>query len=131
MSPTSTTPDKTAAHTRMRSRRSIGAVAGLGLLTLTGTVMAVGSPVHVGTLTSAIAAQAVAAQPAAMPSFADLVEQLKPTVVSVYVDAEVGTVALPYGQQGGERSPFGQQSPFGQGSPFEFFFHQFGRQRGE
>ncbi len=65
-------------------------------------------------------------QPAAepirqLPSFADLVDRVKPAVVSIYVKAtpEQGLVAhIPQGNNGA--------SPFPPGSPFEFFFRQFG-----
>ena len=55
-----------------------------------------------------------------LPSFADLVDRVKPAVVSVYVKegAEQTLVSnLPNGES---------QNPFGPGSPFQFFFHQFG-----
>jgi serine protease Do len=69
--------------------------------------------------TSAAAAEAIAPPATAMPSFANLVERLKPAVVSVYVDAEIGKVAGPLGNE--------EQGD----SPFEFFFRQFGQPRGQ
>ena len=107
------------------SRRRLGAAAGLAMLALAGAVSAL-TPTAPGaglmSSTSALAAETVAAPPAtAMPSFADLVERLKPSVVSVYVDAEVGNLAQMQG-----REEFQGQNPFGPGSPFEFFFRQFG-----
>ena len=69
--------------------------------------------------TSAAAAEAIAPPATAMPSFANLVQRLKPAVVSVYVDAEIGNFAGPLGNE--------EQG----GSPFEFFFRQFGQPRGQ
>jgi serine protease Do len=74
------------------------------------------------TSTSVAAAEAIAPSATAIPSFANLVDQLKPAVVSVFVDAEVSSASLPFAQE--ERG----ENPFGQDSPFEFFFRQFGRQ---
>ena len=123
-----------------RSRRGLGAVAGLGMLALASAVAAFTPAERVAGLmssTSALAAETTAPPATAMPSFADLVEHLKPTVVSVYVDAEIGNVAgLPgRGSQGQEfqgQEFQGQQgqNPFGPGSPFEFFFRQFGNGQG-
>ena len=114
------------------SRRGLGAVAGLGMLAAAGALATFTPPERVAGLlssASALAAETTAPPAVAMPSFADLVERLKPTVVSVYVDAEIGNVAqLPgRGRQGEE--PQGQ-NPFGPGSPFEFFFRQFGNGQG-
>jgi serine protease Do len=110
------------------SRRGLGAVAGLGMLAVASGLVAL-TPAEraAGLMSSSSALAAETAAPAAMPSFADLVERLKPTVVSVYVDAEIGNVAgLPErGRQGQEF-----QNPFGPGSPFEFFFRQFGNGQG-
>jgi serine protease Do len=118
---------------RMRlSRRGLSAVAGLGMLAAAGALVTFTPADHGAGLmsgTSALAAETTAPPAVAMPSFADLVERLKPTVVSVYVDAEIGNVAqLPgRGRQGEE---FQGQNPFGPGSPFEFFFRQFGNGQG-
>jgi len=54
----------------------------------------------------------------ALPSFADLVERVKPAVVSVYVKSEQKEGVALMGSEG--------QSQVPQGSPFEFFFRQFG-----
>lgn len=114
------------------SRRGLGAVAGLSMLAAVGALATFTPAERVAGLmssTSALAAETSAPPAVAMPSFADLVERLKPTVVSVYVDAEIGNVSqLPgRGRQGEE---FQGQSPFGPGSPFEFFFRQFGNGQG-
>jgi serine protease Do len=67
-----------------------------------------------------------AAQPSAgMPSFADLVERLKPSVVSVYVDAEIANVTRSP-RRGGRTEDWQGHNPFGSNAPFEFFFRQFG-----
>jgi serine protease Do len=122
------------ARSRVRlSRRGLGAVAGLGMLALAGAVVALTPAERVAgglmASSSALAAETSAPPAVAMPSFADLVERLKPSVVSVYVDAEIGNVgqSLGRGQQGEE---FQGQNPFGPGSPFEFFFRQFGNGQG-
>ena len=107
------------------SRRGLSAVAGVGMLALASAVAALAPGEHAAGLmssSSALAAETTAPPAAAMPSFADLVERLKPTVVSVYVDAEIGNVA----ERGRQNQEFQGQNPFGQGSPFEFFFRQFG-----
>src|SRR6185295_5492784 len=82
---------------RMRlSRRGLSAVAGLGMLAAAGALVTFTPADHGAGLmsgTSALAAETTAPPAVAMPSFADLVERLKPTVVSVYVDAEIGNVA--------------------------------------
>jgi serine protease Do len=57
-----------------------------------------------------------------LPSFADLVERVKPAVVSVYVKAEQKNVSEFVGPQGQNEAP--------PGSPFEFFFRQFGTPQG-
>jgi serine protease Do len=114
------------------SRRGLGAVAGLGLLALASAVATFPTSQRVAGLmssTSALAAETTAPAATAMPSFADLVEHLKPTVVSVYVDAEIGNVAELPGR-GGQGQEFQGQNPFGPGSPFEFFFRQFGNGQG-
>ena len=55
-----------------------------------------------------------------LPSFADLVDKVKPAVVSVFVKTD-GNEGLVSNEEGGKG-----QNPFPPGSPFEFFFHQFG-----
>lgn len=106
-----------------RSRRRLGAVAGLAMLAIAGTALGLSPVRHAASLmtsTSPAAAEAAAPPATAMPSFADLVDRLQPAVVSVYVDAEVSSVAGPFGDERGE-------NPFGPNSPFEFFFRQFGQ----
>jgi serine protease Do len=124
-------PTEPASFRLRLSRRGLGAVAGLGMLAMAGAVVALTPAERItGGLmssTSALAAESTAPPAAAMPSFADLVERLKPSVVSVYVDAEIGNVAQSR-QRGGEE--FQGQNPFGPGSPFEFFFRQFGNGQG-
>jgi serine protease Do len=103
-------------------RHRAGAVAGLGMLAIVGALGVV-APAERALMstTSAIAAEAAAPPAAAMPSFADLVARLKPSVVSVYVDAEIGAA-------GQSLVPESQgENPFGPGSPFEFFFRRFGQ----
>ena len=122
-------PTEPAPSRARRPRRGLGAVAGLGMLAMAGAVVALTPAERVAgglmASSSALAAETSAPPAVAMPSFADLVERLKPSVVSVYVDAELGNVgqSLGRGQQGEE---FQGQNPFGPGSPFEFFFRQFG-----
>ena len=72
------------------------------------------SPVPVAAITANDRGQ----QP--LPSFADLVERVKPAVVSVYVKSE---------QKNDVSELMGQEAPnqFPQDSPFEFFFRQFGQ----
>jgi serine protease Do len=114
------------------SRRGLGAVAGLGMLAAAGALATFTPAERVAGLmssTSALAAEATAPPAVAMPSFADLVERLKPTVVSVYVNAEIGNVAQVPGR-GRQGEEFQGQNPFGPGSPFEFFFRQFGNGQG-
>ncbi len=114
------------------SRRGLGAVAGLGMLAAAGALATFTPAERVAGLmssTSALAAETTAPPAVAMPSFADLVERLKPTVVSVYVNAEVGNVAQVPGR-GRQGEEFQGQNPFGSGSPFEFFFRQFGNGQG-
>jgi serine protease Do len=109
------------------SRRSLAAAVGLGMLAIVGTSIGLSGHDHVASLmsgSSAAAAEAVAPSAVQMPSFANLVERLKPAVVSVYVDAEASTGFGTMSQQGEE------QNPFGPGSPFEFFFKKFGQQGG-
>src|SRR5262245_63875890 len=89
-------PTEPGSSTVRRSRRGLGAVAGLGMLAVASGVMALTPAERIAGLmssSSALAAETTAPPAAAMPSFADLVERLKPTVVSVYMDAEIGNVA--------------------------------------
>jgi len=76
-----------------------------------------GSQAHILALSSSAAAAEAASQPvAAMPSFAGLVEKVKPAVVSIYVRSEETTPLTSWEPQGGE----GEQGQ--QGNPFQFFF---------
>jgi serine protease Do len=62
------------------------------------------------------------------PDFADLVEKVRPAVVSVRVKVEDrGDVAMNFGDG---QSPFGDQNPF-DGTPFEKFFKKFGNKKGD
>ena len=123
-----TTQQKEQNGRRVRpSRRSLAAAVGLGMLAIVGTSIGLAGHDHVASLmsgSSAAAAEAVAPSAVQMPSFANLVERLKPAVVSVYVDAEASTGFGTMSQQGEE------QNPFGPGSPFEFFFKKFGQPGG-
>jgi serine protease Do len=121
-------PDKQSqqAGPFLRSRRSIGPIAAVGILVIAGSALGVGAQSKIGdhstsTSTSAAAAAAESPPATAMPSFAGLIERLKPAVVSVYVEAEVGNVAGRLEQRGGDESPVDPNSPF------EFFFRQFGQ----
>ena len=116
---------KPSLTTRLASSpRGLAAVVGLSMLAAAGGTYALTSPQGAAALmgsTSAMAAEAIApSTPSAMPSFANLVEQLKPAVVSVYVDAEISGVA---------NADRGRMSGQGGGdeSPFEFFFRQRGQ----
>ena len=120
-------PTEPASFRSRRSRRGLGAVAGLGMLAMAGAVFALTPGEHGSGLmhgSSALAAESVAPAAAAMPSFADLVERLKPSVVSVYVDTEVANVAQPLGR-GRQGEDLQGQNPFASEQPFEFFFRQF------
>ena len=91
---TSMLPDeKPSFSARLSTPRRVGAaVVGLGMLAIAGATLAFAPPQHATGLmgsASASAIEAVAPSSMAMPSFAGLVEQLKPAVVSVSVDAEV------------------------------------------
>jgi serine protease Do len=101
----------------------MGVVLGLAILAAAGAASVFHPSTHSSLMTgtSAAAAEAVAPQAAGLPSFAGLVDQLKPAVVSVYVDAEMRNTAARFGE--GQRGPEGR----GEGSPFEFFSRQFGQ----
>src|SRR5262249_52864416 len=59
------------------------------------------------------------AQTAQKPvGFADIVEKVKPAVISVRVKVNAGP----------QMSEFGGDDPFGQNSPFQFFFKRFGQE---
>jgi serine protease Do len=106
-----------------RSRRALGPIAAVGMLVIAGSALGIGSQSKTGdhiASTSAAAAQAESPPAAAMPSFAGLIERLKPAVVSVFVEAEIGNVAGRLEQRGGGENSVDPNSPF------EFFFRQFG-----
>ncbi|MGE0853518.1 MAG: Do family serine endopeptidase [Hyphomicrobiaceae bacterium] len=116
---TSMLPDeKLNFSARLSTPRRFGAaVVGLGMLAIAGATLAFAPPQHATGLmgsASASAIEAVAPSSMAMPSFAGLVEQLKPAVVSVYVDAEVRGARVAGGPD------------LGGDNPFEFFFRGFG-----
>ncbi|WP_029075501.1 Do family serine endopeptidase [Kaistia adipata] len=73
-------------------------------------------------------AEAVRVQPQQMPSFADLVDKVKPAVVSVRVKS-----VAPASDAMGGPDAFGFPNPdqFPPGSPMERFFRQFQDQRGQ
>lgn len=75
--------------------------------------------------TSAIAAEAANPSAAAMPSFADLVEKVKPAVVSVYVRSEEKVPLTSW--NGNSNGNGGESGP--QEGPFKFFFGQGGNQQ--
>src|ERR1051326_3331968 len=50
--------------------------------------------------------------------FADIVEKVKPAVISVRVKMDAGT----------QMSEFGGDDPFGPNSPFQYFFRRFGQE---
>lgn len=71
-------------------------------------------------------AEAVRVQPQQMPSFADLVDKVKPAVVSV----RVKSTATVSDESGAESFGFPNADQFPPGSPMERFFRQFQDQRG-
>ncbi len=108
-----------------RTALTTGAAA-IAITAVVGAVAVLGpsAPVNAAESLSAPAAAPQAAGPIRqLPSFADLVDRVKPAVVSVYVKAtpQQGLVSnIPEGEQGNGAMPFPK------GSPFEFFFRQFG-----
>jgi serine protease Do len=90
--------------------------ATLAVAVLAGGALMLAAPQRTALMggSSALALEA-ASTPPTMPSFADLVQRVKPAVVSIYAESE---------QRSG--ATFSEQTPFPQGSPFEFFFRQFG-----
>jgi serine protease Do len=92
----------------------LASVAGVGIAVLAG-----GVDVRTASNPSAWISSAVAAETAAQPSgFADVVEKVKPAVISVRVDAATQRTAM--------NSDDEDAMPFGQGSPFGRFFRRFG-----
>ncbi len=113
-----------AAHraTLTASAAAIAITAVLSALTVLGPAAPV-SAAEAGNLSAPPAAQQAEGPIQQLPSFAGLVDRVKPAVVSIYVKAtpEQGLVSnIPEGQQGNGANPFPP------GSPFEFFFRQFG-----
>jgi serine protease Do len=106
-------------HTRrMLAPRRIAllaSVAGVGIAMLAGG-LALQTPANLPAWTSSAVAAEAMAQPR---GFADLVEKVKPAVISVRVRLEA--VAEPAAMNQND-----EQQPFGQGAPFEKFFRQFG-----
>jgi serine protease Do len=92
-------------------------VAGLGALALAGQPLLTPADSLPG-LTAAHAQTMNAARPV---GFADIVEKVKPAVVSVRVKMDAGP----------QLSSDNFQMPQGQGSPFEFFFKRFGMPDGQ
>src|ERR1700704_78347 len=94
----------------------LASVPGVGIAMLAG-----GAGLQTASNPSAWISSAVAAETAAQPrGFADLVEKVKPAVISVRVRFDA--VAQPTAMNQDEDNT----SPFRQGSPFENFFRQFG-----
>src|SRR4051812_39040410 len=108
-----------------RTRRWLGASA-LALLVATGGI----TTAYVMTSQQATAQIQPAAQiivpPAQTTGFADLVDAVKPAVVSILVE---GKEAGGPGQQGGQPNFNFPDLP--EGSPFKDFFDQFGQQGGQ
>lgn len=102
------------------ARRAIllATVAGLGL----GALHLPSNSVFTGALTAPAHAQTAVPQqrPAAPTGFADIVERVKPAVVSVRVRVDAGPSATVGGGSGG------MDNPFSPDSPMERFFRRFG-----
>src|ERR1700704_5815432 len=94
----------------------LASVPGVGIALLAG-----GAGLQTASNSPAWISSAVAAETAAQPrGFADLVEKVKPAVISVRVrfDGMAQSTAM--------NDDDNDMSPFRQGSPFEKFFRQFG-----
>ncbi len=111
---------------RHRATLTAGAAAAAIMAVITTvTVLGPAAPVNAaesGNLTAQTVPHAAPSVPQ-LPSFADLVDRVKPAVVSIYVrvNPQSGLVSnVPDGQDGNGAMPFPP------GSPFEFFFRQFG-----
>src|SRR6476660_3698631 len=115
--------NNTFARRRILSARRIAllatAVAGLGALALAGQPLLTPADSLPGLSAPAHAQSVNAARPV---GFADIVEKVKPAVVSVRVKVEAG----PQLSSDNFQMPQG-----GQGSPFEFFFKRFGMPDGK
>ncbi len=118
--------DKSQKVSRIRTRVLLGtAAAALIVGGFAGeTVLGSRSPAYA----DAVRVQSAAPQ---LPNFADLVDKVKPAVVSVRVKAEVSDVSDEDGGNGGGNG-FSMPSPgqFPPGSPMERFFKQFQDQQG-
>jgi len=104
-------------------------LGGASLLALTAALGLGASALSFPTMASADTVIELAAPVQGGPDFADLVEKVRPAVVSVRVkiqDNGGGDLAQTFGDQ---QSPFGDQNPFN-GTPFEKFFKKFGKKGG-
>jgi serine protease Do len=108
-------------RTFARGHRSSAGAAGLALVALTCGTLFVTTPHRAALMagSSALAAEAASTPITELPSFASLVDRVKPAVVSVYVESQQSPIASFKEQLPGQNLP--------QGSPFEFFFRQFGK----
>ncbi|MET4632381.1 Do family serine endopeptidase [Kaistia defluvii] len=113
-------PAPKSTQTRLRSRALLGtALAALIVGGIAGqAVVSSHTPAY---------AEAVHVQPQTLPSFADLVEKVKPAVVSVRVKS---TVTEADASGGPDAFGFPNPDQFPPGSPMERFFRQFQDQRG-
>ena len=106
-------------------KRSLAAcVAAIAVTAVTGmtSVFANDKPAETNALAKPVSSLSAADQGQPLPSFANLVERVKPAVVSVFVKSEqTDEVPDTMGQQG--------PNPFSQGSPFDF--RQFGSPQSE
>jgi serine protease Do len=111
------TRDNTTGHKFLAPRRLalLASVAGVGIAVLAG-----GMGLQIQTKSPAWISSAAAAETAAQPrGFADLVEKVKPAVISVRVRLDATAQRTGANQDD-------EMMPFRQGSPFERFFRQFG-----
>jgi serine protease Do len=99
--------------------RQRGLTAALVVAALAGGILMLAGAGPSALMASSSAQALEATSPAtALPSFADLVQRVKPAVVSIYAESE---------QRSGNvfREDSQSDNPFAQGSPFEFFFRRF------
>jgi serine protease Do len=118
MTPRDDSPTRKFPHRFLAARRTalLASVAGVGIAVLAaGAGLQATSPTWIP---SASAAE-TAAPAAQSRGFADLVEKVKPAVISVRVRFDAAA------QQTADRQD-DQATPFRQGSPFEKFFRRFG-----
>jgi serine protease Do len=116
--------DKQSKRTFVTPKKSLGiSAAAIGITAVIGTTAVLGADALTNSrlpLNPTPVAEIAPTSPGqqSLPSFATLVDHVKPAVVSVYVTSEQkGGVDL-LDQQGGDELQ--------QGSPFQFFFRQFG-----